>query len=284
MADENLYTFENPDYKKTYWHTCSHVLAQAMKRLHPEVKLAIGPSIENGFYYDFDTPAPFTEAQLGELEAEMRKICKEKLKLERFELPRAEAVKFMEEKGEPYKVELINDLPQDATISFYKQGEFTDLCAGPHLDSTGRIKGNGIKLTACNAAYWRGDSNRQTLQRIYGIAFPKKDELDAYLKQQEEALKRDHNKLGRELEFFTTVDVIGQGLPILLPKGAKVIQVLQRWIEDEEARRGYQLTKTPSWPSGTCTASPATGTTTWTACSSWGTPRTRPRSASPCGP
>ena len=245
MADENLYTFENPDYKKTYWHTCSHVLAQAMKRLHPEGKLAIGPSIENGFYYDFDTPAPFTEAQLGELEAEMRKICKEKLKLERFELPRAEAVKFMEEKGEPYKVELINDLPQDATISFYKQGEFTDLCAGPHLDSTGRIKGNGIKLTACNAAYWRGDSNRQTLQRIYGIAFPKKDELDAYLKQQEEALKRDHNKLGRELEFFTTVDVIGQGLPILLPKGAKVIQVLQRWIEDEEARRGYQLTKTP---------------------------------------
>lgn len=245
MADENLYTFENPDYKKTYWHTCSHVLAQAMKRLHPEVKLAIGPSIENGFYYDFDTPAPFTEAQLGELEAEMRKICKEKLKLERFELPREEAVKFMEEKGEPYKVELINDLPQDATISFYKQGEFTDLCAGPHLDSTGRIKGNGIKLTACNAAYWRGDSNRQTLQRIYGIAFPKKDELDAYLKQQEEALKRDHNKLGRELEFFTTVDVIGQGLPILLPKGAKVIQVLQRWIEDEEARRGYQLTKTP---------------------------------------
>ena len=245
MSDQNLYTFENPEYKKTYWHTCSHVLAQAMKRLHPEVKLAIGPSIENGFYYDFDTPAPFTEAQLGELEAEMRKICKEKLKLERFELPRAEAVKFMEEKGEPYKVELINDLPQDATISFYKQGEFTDLCAGPHLDSTGRIKGNGIKLTACNAAYWRGDSNRQTLQRIYGIAFPKKDELDAYLKQQEEALKRDHNKLGRELEFFTTVDVIGQGLPILLPKGAKVIQVLQRWIEDEEARRGYQLTKTP---------------------------------------
>ena len=245
MADENLYTFENPDYKKTYWHTCSHVLAQAMKRLHPEVKLAIGPSIENGFYYDFDTPTPFSEAQLAELEAEMRTICKEKLKLERFELPREEALKFMEEKGEPYKVELINDLPEDAHISFYKQGEFTDLCAGPHLDSTGRIKGNGIKLTACNAAYWRGDSNRQTLQRIYGIAFPKKDELDAYLKQQEEALKRDHNKLGRELEFFTTVDVIGQGLPILLPKGAKVIQVLQRWIEDEEARRGYQLTKTP---------------------------------------
>ena len=246
MSEENnLYTFENPEYRQTYWHTCSHVLAQAMKRLHPEVKLAIGPSIENGFYYDFDTPAPFTEAQLTELEAEMRKICKEKLKLERFELPRAEAIQFMEEKEEPYKVELINDLPEDAVISFYKQGEFTDLCAGPHLDSTGRIKGNGIKLTACNAAYWRGDSNRQTLQRIYGGAFPKKDQLDEYLKAQEEAKKRDHNKLGRELEYFTTVDVLGQGLPILLPKGARVIQVLQRWVEDTEQQRGYLLTKTP---------------------------------------
>ena len=246
MSEENnLYTFENPEYRQTYWHTCSHVLAQAMKRLHPEVKLAIGPSIENGFYYDFDTPAPFTEAQLTELEAEMRKICKEKLKLERFELPRAEAIQFMEEKEEPYKVELINDLPEDAVISFYKQGEFTDLCAGPHLDSTGRIKGNGIKLTACNAAYWRGDSNRQTLQRIYGVAFPKKDQLDEYLNAQEEANKRDHNKLGRELEYFTTVDVIGQGLPILLPKGARVIQVLQRWVEDTEQQRGYLLTKTP---------------------------------------
>lgn len=246
MSEENnLYTFENPEYRQTYWHTCSHVLAQAMKRLHPGVKLAIGPSIENGFYYDFDTPAPFTEAQLTELEAEMRKICKEKLKLERFELPRAEAIQFMEEKEEPYKVELINDLPEDAVISFYKQGEFTDLCAGPHLDSTGRIKGNGIKLTACNAAYWRGDSNRQTLQRIYGVAFPKKDQLDEYLKAQEEAKKRDHNKLGRELEYFTTVDVIGQGLPILLPKGARVIQTLQRWVEDTEQQRGYLLTKTP---------------------------------------
>ena len=246
MSEENnLYTFENPEYRQTYWHTCSHVLAQAMKRLHPEVKLAIGPSIENGFYYDFDTPAPFTEAQLTELEAEMRKICKEKLKLERFELPRAEAIQFMEEKEEPYKVELINDLPEDAVISFYKQGEFTDLCAGPHLDSTGRIKGNGIKLTACNAAYWRGDSNRQTLQRIYGVAFPKKEQLDEYLKAQEEAKKRDHNKLGRELEYFTTVDVIGQGLPILLPKGARVIQTLQRWVEDTEQQRGYLLTKTP---------------------------------------
>ena len=245
MSEENLYTFENEGYRKTYWHTCSHVLAQAMKRLHPEVKLAIGPSIDNGFYYDFDTPQPFTEAQLEELEAEMRKICKEKLKLERFELPRAEAIAFMEEKGEPYKVELINDLPEDAVISFYKQGEFVDLCAGPHVGSTGRIKGNAVKLTACNAAYWRGDSSRQTLQRIYGVAFPKKEELEEYLARQAEALKRDHNKLGRELEYFTTVDVIGQGLPIILPKGARVIQTLQRWVEDEEQKRGYLLTKTP---------------------------------------
>lgn len=245
MAEENKFSFENKEYRQTYWHTCSHVLAQAMKRLHPEVKLAIGPSIDNGFYYDFDTPAPFTPEDLAALEAEMRKICKEKLKLERFELPRAEAVKFMEEKGEPYKVELINDLPEDAVISFYKQGDFTDLCAGPHLDSTGRIKGNAIKLTSATGAYWRGDSNRKMLQRIYGIAFPKKEELDAYLEQQAEALKRDHNKLGRDLEYFTTVDYIGQGLPILLPKGARVIQLLQRWVEDVEQKRGYLLTKTP---------------------------------------
>ena len=246
MSEEkNLYTFENPEYRKTYWHTCSHVLAQAMKRLHPEVKLAIGPAIENGFYYDFDTPRPFTPEDLTELEGEMRKICKEKVKLERFELPRAEALALMEEREEPYKVELINDLPEDAVISLYKQGEFTDLCAGPHLDSTGRIKGNAIKLTSATGAYWRGDSNRKMLQRIYGVAFPKKDELDAYLEQQAEALKRDHNKLGRELEYFTTVDVIGQGLPVLLPKGARVIQLLQRWIEDTEQKRGYLLTKTP---------------------------------------
>ena len=245
MAEENLYTFDNPEYRHTYWHTCSHILAQAMKRLHPEVKLAIGPSIDNGFYYDFDTPNPFTPEDLEALEAEMRKICKEKLKLERFELPRAEAIKYMEDLGEPYKVELINDLPEDAVISFYKQGEFVDLCAGPHVDSTGRIKGNAIKLTSATGAYWRGDSNRKMLQRIYGVAFPKKDELDAYIKQREEALKRDHNKLGRELEYFTTVDSIGQGLPILLPKGARVIQTLQRWIEDEEQKRGYELTKTP---------------------------------------
>ena len=245
INEENQFTFENPEYRKTYWHTCSHVLAQAVKRLWPEVKLAIGPSIDNGFYYDLLAPFSFTPENLTEIEAEMRKICKEKLKLERFELPRAEAIKFMEEKDEPFKVELINDLPEDATISFYKQGEFTDLCAGPHLDSTGRIKGNGIKLTACNAAYWRGDSNRETLQRIYGAAFPKKDELDEYLAQVEEAKKRDHNKLGRELEYFTTVDCIGQGLPVLLPKGARVVQVLQRWVEDVEQKRGYLLTKTP---------------------------------------
>ena len=245
INEENQYSFENPEYRKTYWHTCSHVLAQAVKRLWPEVKLAIGPSIDNGFYYDMLAPFSFTPENLAEIEAEMRKICKEKLKLERFELPRAEAIKFMEEKEEPFKVELINDLPEDAVISFYKQGEFTDLCAGPHLDSTGRIKGNGIKLTACNAAYWRGDSNREVLQRIYGVAFPKKEELDAYLAQVEEAKKRDHNKLGRELEYFTTVDCIGQGLPVLLPKGARVVQVLQRWVEDVEQKRGYLLTKTP---------------------------------------
>ena len=245
MSEENLYTFENEQYRRTYWHTCSHVLAQAIKRLWPETKLAIGPSIDNGFYYDLDSDETFTTEDLEKIEAEMRKICKEKLKLERFELPREEAVKFMEEKGEPYKVELINDLPEDAVISFYKQGEFTDLCAGPHLDSTGRIKGSGVKLTACNAAYWRGDSSRKQLQRIYGIAFPKKEELDEYLAKQAEALKRDHNKLGRELEYFTTVDCIGQGLPILLPKGARVIQTLQRWVEDTEQQRGYLLTKTP---------------------------------------
>ena len=244
MSD-NQYTFENQEYRDTYRHTVSHILAQAVKRLYPEVKLAIGPAIETGFYYDFDAPFSFTREHLDALEAEMKKICKEKLPLERFELPRAEARKLMEEKEEPYKVELIDDLPEDAVISFYKQGEFTDLCAGPHLDSTGRVKGNAIKLTSATGAYWRGDSNRKMLQRIYGTAFPKKDELDAYLAEVEEARKRDHNKLGRELEYFTTSDVIGQGLPILLPKGARVIQILQRWIEDEEQKRGYLLTKTP---------------------------------------
>ena len=219
MAEnENKFTFENEEYRRTYWHTCSHVLAQAVKRLYPEVKLAIGPSIDNGFYYDMDSPFPFTPEIMEKIEAEMRKICKEKLKLERFELPREEAIRFMEEREEPYKVELINDLPDDVPISFYRQGEFTDLCAGPHLDSTGRIKGNAIKLTACNAAYWRGDSNRQTLQRIYGIAFPKKEELDAYLERIEEAKRRDHRKLGRELGLFAFRDV-APGFPFYLPKG-----------------------------------------------------------------
>ncbi|MCI8807800.1 MAG: threonine--tRNA ligase [Oscillospiraceae bacterium] len=245
MSQENeQYTFENEQYRKTYWHTCSHVLAQAMKRLHPEVKLAIGPSIDNGFYYDFDTPQPFTEGELAELEAEMRKICKEKLKLERFELPRAEAVAFMEERGEPYKVELIHDLPEDAVISFYKQGDFTDLCAGPHLDSTGRIKGNAIKLTACNAAYWRGDSSRQTLQRIYGVAFPKKDELDEYLAKIEEAKKRDHRRLGRELGLFMLRDE-GPGFPFFLPKGMVLKNTLIDYWRQIHKKYGYVEISTP---------------------------------------
>ena len=245
MSEENLYTFENPDFRKTYWHTVSHILAQAMKRLHPEVKLAIGPAIENGYYYDFDTPRPFTQDDLTALEKEIRNICKEKLKIEYFELSRAEAIALMTERDEPYKIELINDLPEDVALSFYKQGDFVDLCAGPHLDSTGRVKGNAVKLTSATGAYWRGDSDRKMLQRIYGVAFPKKDDLDEYLERQAEALKRDHNKLGRELEYFTTVDAIGQGLPILLPKGARVIQLLQRWVEDVEQQWGYLLTKTP---------------------------------------
>ena len=245
MSEENIYTFENEEYRKTYWHTCSHILAQAVKRLHPEVKLAIGPSIDNGFYYDLDAPFAFTPEHLEQIEAEMRKICKEKLKLERFELPRAEALKFMEEKGEPFKVELINDLPEDAHISFYKQGEFTDLCAGPHLDSTGRIKGNAIKLTACNAAYWRGDSNRQTLQRIYGVAFPKKDELDAYLAKLEEAKLRDHRKLGRDLGLFMTDELVGRGLPMFLPKGYTIWRILENYIRDKELKLGYQHVLTP---------------------------------------
>ena len=244
MSEENKYTFENEEYRRTYWHTCSHVLAQAVKRLHPEVKLAIGPSIENGFYYDLDAPFAFTQDDLAEIEGEMRKICKEKLKLERFELPREEALKYMEEREEPYKVELINDLPADAHISFYKQGEFVDLCAGPHLDSTGRIKGNAIKLTACNAAYWRGDSSRQTLQRIYGIAFPKKDELDAYLQRIEEAKKRDHRKLGKELGLFMLRDE-GPGFPFFLPKGMVLRNTLIDYWREVHKRYGYVEVSTP---------------------------------------
>ena len=244
-SEENLYTFENPDYRKTYWHSCSHIMAQAVKRLWPEVQLAIGPAIDEGWYYDFDAPFTFTPDHLEKIEAEMKKICKERLSIVRSEMPREEAIAYMQAHSEPYKVELIEDLPEDAVISFYTQGEFTDLCAGPHLDHTGRVKGNAIKLLSTCGAYWRGDSKRKMLQRIYGIAFPKKEELDNYLERRAEAQKRDHNKLGRELEFFTTVDVIGQGLPVLLPKGARVVQILQRWVEDEEQKRGYLLTKTP---------------------------------------
>ena len=242
--NENKFSFENPEYRHTYWHTCSHVLAQAVKRLYPEVKLAIGPAIENGFYYDMDSPFPFTPEIMEKIEAEMRKICKEKLKLERFELPRADAIKFMEEKNEPYKVELINDLPEDSVISFYRQGEFTDLCAGPHLDSTGRIKGNAIKLTACNAAYWRGDSSRQTLQRIYGIAFPKKDELDEYLARIEEAKRRDHRKLGRELGLFAFRDE-APGFPFYLPKGMVLKNTLIDYWREVHKKWEYVEIQTP---------------------------------------
>ena len=242
--NENKFSFENPEYRHTYWHTCSHVLAQAVKRLYPEVKLAIGPAIENGFYYDMDSPFPFTPEIMEKIEAEMRKIGKEKLKLERFELPRAEAIKFMEEKNEPYKVELINDLPEDSVISFYRQGEFTDLCAGPHLDSTGRIKGNAIKLTACNAAYWRGDSSRQTLQRIYGIAFPKKDELDEYLARIEEAKRRDHRKLGRELGLFAFRDE-APGFPFYLPKGMVLKNTLIDYWREVHKKWEYVEIQTP---------------------------------------
>ena len=244
MSEENKYTFENEEYRRTYWHTCSHVLAQAVKRLHPEVKLAIGPSIENGFYYDLDAPFAFTPEDLAEIEGEMRKICKEKLKLERFELPREEALQYMEERQEPYKVELINDLPADAHISFYKQGEFVDLCAGPHLDSTGRIKGNAIKLTACNAAYWRGDSKRETLQRIYGVAFPKKDELDEYLERIEEAKRRDHRKLGKELGLFMMTEE-GPGFPFFLPKGMVLKNTLLDYWRQCHKRYGYVEISTP---------------------------------------
>ncbi len=226
---------------QTLRHSASHVMAQAVKRLFPDVKLAIGPAIDTGFYYDFDTEHTFTPEDLEKIEAEMKKIAKENLKIERFELPKAEALELM--KDEPYKVELINELPEGEVISFYKQGEFTDLCAGPHIKYTSKVK--AYKLLSATGAYWRGNEKNKMLQRIYGTAFESKDELEAHLAQLEEAKKRDHNKLGRELELFTTSDLIGQGLPILLPKGARVIQLLQRFVEDEEQKRGWQLTKTP---------------------------------------
>ena len=242
--DENKYTFENKEYKDTYRHTTSHILAQAVKRLYPEVKLAIGPAIENGFYYDFDAPFAITPEILENIEAEMRKICKEKIKLERFELPRAEAIKFMEEREEPYKVELINDLPEDAVISFYKQGDFTDLCAGPHLDSTGRVKGNAIKLTSCTGAYWRGDSNRKMLQRVYGTCFMKKAELDEYLARIEEAKKRDHRKIGKELGLFMLTEE-GPGFPFFLPKGMVLRNTLIDYWRQVHKRYGYVEISTP---------------------------------------
>ncbi len=242
-ADVQLLTFDDKEGAHVFRHTASHILAQAVKRLYPDTKLTIGPAIEDGFYYDFDSDIAFTPEILKNLESEMKKIVKENLKIERFELPRDEAIALMTEKNEPYKVQLIEELPEGETISFYRQGEFVDLCAGPHLFATGAVK--AFKLTQCTGAYWKGDQNNKQLQRIYGLAFPSKDELNQYVTMLEEARKRDHNKIGRELEYFTTVDSIGQGLPIIMPKGARVIQTLQRWIEDEEQRRGYLLTKTP---------------------------------------
>ena len=242
-AEVEIVTFNDEEGKAAFRHTTSHILAQAVKRLYPEVKLAIGPSIENGFYYDFDKEPAFTREELDGIEAEMKKIVKENLAIERFELSREEAIKLMTEKNEPYKVELIEDLPEDATLSFYKQGDFVDLCAGPHLMSTKEIK--AFKLTSVAGAYWRGNEKNKMLSRIYGTAFTKKSDLEEHLAAIEEAKKRDHNKLGRELGLFTTVDYIGQGLPIMLPKGTKIMNTLIRFVEDEEERRGYLRTKTP---------------------------------------
>ena len=242
-ANVELLSFAQEDGKHVFRHTASHILAQAVKRLYPQTKLTIGPAVDNGFYYDFDSDITFSPDILKKIEDEMKKIVKENHKIERSELPREQAIALMQEKGEPYKVQLIEELPEDAVISFYTQGEFTDLCAGPHLFSTGAVK--ALKLTQCTGAYWKGDQSNKQLQRVYGTAFPSKDELRTYLEMVEEAKKRDHNKVGRELEYFTTVDVIGQGLPILLPKGARTVQILQRWVEDVEQSRGYLLTKTP---------------------------------------
>ena len=239
-----LYTFENEEYKNAYRHTCSHMLAQAVKRLFPGVKLAIGPAIADGYYYDFDTPEPFTPETLDLLETEMRKISKEKLPLERFELSREDAISFVTDQGEPYKLELINDLPEDSVISFYKQGDFTDMCAGPHVDTTGRIKANALKLTSCTGAYWRGDAKKKMLQRIYGTCFLSKDELDAYLKRLEEAKLRDHRKLGRELDLFALYDE-GPGFPFFFPKGMILRNELIDFWRGEHKRAGYHEISTP---------------------------------------
>ncbi len=240
-TEVTLLTFKDAEGERVFNHTASHILAQAVKRLFPDVKLTIGPAIEHGFYYDFDSAVSFTPEILKQIEDEMKKIVRENLLIERSVMSRAEALEKM--KDEPYKVELIEALPEDAEISFYTQGEFTDLCAGPHLFSTAAVR--AFKLLSCTGAYWRGDSNNKMLQRIYGTAFPSKDELNAYIAAREDAQKRDHNKIGRVLGYFTRVDVVGHGLPILMPKGARVIQILQRFVEDEERRRGYLLTKTP---------------------------------------
>ena len=239
----SILTFDDEDGRWAYRHTASHILAQAVKRIYPECKLAIGPAVDGGFYYDFDTDVMFTPERLADIEDEMKNIIKEEIILEKVVVSRDEAIELFTERDEPYKLELINDLPEDAEISLYKQGDFVDLCAGPHLLSTGFVK--AVKLTSCTGAYWRGDASRKMLQRVYGTAFPKASQLEEHLLQLEEAKKRDHNKLGRELELFTTSDVIGQGLPIMLPKGARIIQLLQRFVEDEEQRRGWLLTKTP---------------------------------------
>jgi len=239
----SILKFEDPKGTEVFRHTSAHILAQAVKRIYPKAKLAIGPSIERGFYYDFDMEKTFKPEDLEKIEAEVKKIISEDLKLERFELPREEALRLVTEMGEDYKAELIGDLPEGEIISFYKQGDFIDLCAGAHLPSTGRVK--AMKLLSSTGAYWRGDEKNKMLQRIYGTSFPKQSQLEEHLQQLEEAKKRDHNKLGRELGLFTTVDTIGQGLPLLMPKGAKIVQTLQRFVEDEEERRGYQLTKTP---------------------------------------
>ena len=244
MSEENLHTFENPEYRKTYWHSCSHIMAQAVKRLWPEVQLAIGPAIDEGWYYDFDAPFAFTPEHMEKIEAEMKKICKERLSIVRSEKPRPEAIAYMQERNEPYKVELIEDLPEDAVISFYTQGEFTDLCAGPHLDHTGRVKGNAIKLLSTCGAYWRGDSKRKMLQRIYGIAFPKKEELDAYLQRIEEAKKRDHRKLGKELGLFMLTDY-GPGFPFFLPKGMVLRNTLIDYWRQVHKKYGYVEVSTP---------------------------------------
>ncbi len=243
-CEVEILTFDDDEAKKTFWHTCSHILAQAVKRLYPETKLAIGPAVEGGFYYDFDSEISFTPEILEKIEGEMKKIVKEGLFLEKFELTPDEAIALMEERGETYKVELIKEhADKGESISFYRQGEFEELCAGPHIPDTGRVK--AFKLTSCTGAYWRGDSKNKMLQRIYGTAFTKASDLEAHLLQIEEAKKRDHNKIGRELEIFTTVDYIGQGLPIMLPKGTHIVQTLQRFVEDEEKRRGWLRTKTP---------------------------------------